>query len=46
MSYQFTAADAKDRTAVCSAEARLTDPKKPPTTADEVAILNDLIAKL
>jgi len=46
VSYQFTAADAKDRKAVCSAEARLTDPKKPPTTADEAAILNDLIAKL
>jgi hypothetical protein len=44
--YEFTAADAKDRKAVCSAEERLTDPRKPPTTTDEVAILNGLITKL
>ena len=42
----MTAADAKERKAVCSAEARLTDPGKPPTTTDEVAILNDLVAEL
>jgi hypothetical protein len=44
--YDLTAADAKQRKAVCSAKAALTDPKKPPTTTEEVAILNDLIAKL
>jgi hypothetical protein len=44
--YDFTAADAKHRKAVCSAKQALTDPKNPPTTTEEVAILNDLIDKL
>lgn len=44
--YELTAADAKDRKAICSAKEALTDPKKPPTTTEEVAILNDLIAEL
>jgi hypothetical protein len=46
LSYDFTAADAKDHKAICSAKEDLTDPKKPPTTTEEVAILNDLIAEL
>jgi hypothetical protein len=42
----YTADTAKESKAVCGAKEELTDPKKPLTTAEQVAILNELIALL
>jgi hypothetical protein len=42
----FAADTHQERKAVCNAEKKLTHPKKPPTIAEQVAILNQLIAEL
>jgi hypothetical protein len=42
----FTADTHEEQKAVCKAARKLTKPKKPPTTAEQVAILNELIAVL
>jgi hypothetical protein len=42
----FTADTHDERKAVCKAEKKLTNPKKPLTTTERVAILNRLIAEL
>lgn len=42
----FTADTHQERKAVCNAEKKLTHSKKPPTTAEQVAILNELIVEL
>ncbi len=42
----FTADTHEEQKAVCKAQKKLTKPNKPPTTAKEIAILNDLVAVL